>query len=291
MKTFLVLAEKYALSDSPVLLLGESGSGKETLAFWMHKHSRRSNGPFKVLNCAALPESLAESELFGYEKGAFSDAYQDKMGLFEQAEGGSLYLDEVGELSLAVQAKILRLVSSGELTKLGSEKTKNIDVRILSSASQFLEEKVESGNFRSDLFFRLGVFLLNIPPLRSRLEDIVPLVESFFSFYQEKYQKTKMELPAFLWKDILSHSWPGNIRELKNWAERCVILNQPLKPGFSQTGEILNPNLRQAVDIFKKEYILKILEKHRGNKTRASKELGVQRTYLIKICKEMGEES
>ena len=220
----LELARRVALSDATVLLNGESGTGKEVFARYIHQHSARNEGPFIAINCAAIPENMLEAVLFGYEKGAFTGAYQATAGKFEQAQGGTLLLDEISEMSLALQAKLLRVLQEKELERLGGRKLIELDVRVLATTNRKLREEVSAGRFREDLYYRLNVFPLTLPPLRDRQRDILPLARHLL----QQNLRPGQTFPLFseeAEQQLLSHDWPGNVRELDNLMQRALILN------------------------------------------------------------------
>jgi two-component system, NtrC family, response regulator AtoC len=218
------IARRVADTDAPVLLLGESGVGKEVVARFVHSHSQRSRQPFVKVNCAALPEDLLESELFGYEQGAFSGALREKPGLFELAHKGSILLDEIGEMTPHLQAKLLHVLQDGEFTRLGGRHPVRVDARVLASTNVHLENAVASGRFREDLYFRLNVIRIDIPPLRERRDDIGMLCAHFLRSYAARYRTTLRELPRELRDAFQRSDWPGNVRELENAVRRYVIL-------------------------------------------------------------------
>jgi two-component system response regulator AtoC len=218
------ISRQVADTDAPVLMLGESGVGKEVVAQFIHGQSRRRNQPFVKVNCAALPQELLESELFGYERGAFSGAVRDKPGRFEQADGGSILLDEIGEMSPNLQAKLLHVLQDGEFTRLGGRRPMKVDSRVLASTNSRLAEAVAAGRFRQDLYFRLNVIRIDIPPLRARRDDIPLLCAHFLRLYSARYNSSVRELPRELRNAFQRHDWPGNVRELENAVRRYVIL-------------------------------------------------------------------
>jgi len=213
-------------TDSPVLITGETGTGKELVAEAIHNLSRRAGKPLVKVNCSALPENLLESELFGYKKGAFTGAEKDKPGKFEAADGGTLFLDEIGDLSLSLQPKILRAIEKGEIEKLGDTKVSRVDVRVISATNKNIEEEVSKGNFRSDLYFRISVFRIHIPPLRERKEDIIPLAEFFIEKLNKKYGLGKKFLTKRAIQELLEWNYPGNVRELENILERAYLMSK-----------------------------------------------------------------
>jgi Nif-specific regulatory protein len=291
------IIDQAAKTDSSVLILGESGVGKELFAEQIHLRSRRSGKPFVRVNCAALPESLLESELFGHVKGAFTNAIQNRKGRFETAEGGTIFLDEIGDLPLQLQTKLLRVIQEKSFEKVGSDKTITVNVRILAATNRDIESLVVKGEFRSDLYYRLNVLPLYIPPLRQRPEDVTELAAFFL---QKSMRAAKKQLAGFsdeAMETLLSYSWPGNIRELENCIERsCIICKGEyiqsedllLKIGHtSYYGEDGGRNLKHAVNAFKAHYIARVLEKNNWNQTETAKSLDIQRTYLSRLIKEL----
>jgi formate hydrogenlyase transcriptional activator len=217
--------EQVAQTDATVLILGESGTGKELLAHAIHKISRRNQAPLVKVNCAALPDNLIESELFGHEKGAFTGAVKDKTGRFELADGGTIFLDEVGEIPLALQAKLLRVLQEGELERIGEERTRKVDVRVIAATNRNLEKEIVDGTFREDLYYRLNVFPLVSPPLRDRKEDIPVLALEFLSKCNATMRKSVQNISTETMRFLQSYDWPGNVRELQNIIERAVIVS------------------------------------------------------------------
>lgn len=236
MKEVLSLARKVARSDSTVLLTGETGTGKELVAGAIHYGSPRAKGPFVKLNCAALPGQLLESELFGHEKGAFTGAERQRTGRFEHANTGSIFLDEIGDMSIETQAKLLRVVQEREFQRLGSNRTIRTDVRIIAATNKQLEELVQAGDFREDLFYRLNVITIDIPPLRERNEDILPLVDFFARKLAGDLKRPYKDFTPEAINALLSHSWPGNIRELKNVIERGILMSDGERIGLDDLG-------------------------------------------------------
>lgn len=220
-------AEQVADTDAPVLILGETGSGKEVLARHIHRHSGRAARPFVKVNCAALPHDLLESELFGYERGAFSGAIRDKPGKFELAHGGSILLDEIAEMSTHLQAKLLHVLQDGEYSRLGSQRSTRVDARILASTNKPLDQAVSEGSFRQDLYFRINVIRIEVPPLRKRPEDLPLLANAFLRRYVERYGSSVRTIPPEMMAALLRHDWPGNVRELENVVRRFAILPDP----------------------------------------------------------------
>jgi two-component system response regulator AtoC len=222
----LAIARRAANTDVPVLILGESGVGKELVAQFLHEQSNRYGHPFVKVNCAALPHDLLESELFGYEKGAFTGAVQDRIGRFKQADHGTLFLDEIGEMSPHLQAKLLHVLQDGEFNRLGSRVSTKVNVRIVAATNRKLKEAVRRGEFRSDLYFRLNVIQLNIPPLRDRREDIALLANHFLEKYRERYGSSQRVIPTDVMDTLIEREWPGNVRQLENVVKRYLILNR-----------------------------------------------------------------
>jgi len=288
------------ISDMPssVLILGESGTGKEMVAHALHEHSSRAAGPFIAINCAAIPEALLESELFGYVRGAFSDAQKDRPGLFKEAHGGSLFLDEIGEMPVNLQAKLLRVIETREVRPLGSNKTEKVDVRLISATNRELEQAVHDGRFRQDLFYRLNVIRIELPPLRERAEDIPPLVDHFIGRFAPRAKRLVKGVEKEALALLMQYRWPGNIRELEHTIERAVLLGNKSTIGIDD----LPPELRKseadrlplALAVTRKytlrdlerEYIEKVLLYYGGNKTEAAKILGVDRTTLYRKLEE-----
>ena len=295
--------EQVAETNSSVLILGESGVGKELVAERIHLKSPRCSKPFVRVNCAALSEQLLESELFGHVRGAFTDAVSDSTGRFESANGGTIFLDEIGELPYNLQAKLLRVIQTRSFEKVGSSKTITADVRIIAATNRDLEAMIKQGTFRSDLFFRLNVLPITVPPLRRRQGDIEPLAD----FFRKKFSvETKKNFTGFS-EDALcllhTYSWPGNIRELENSIERACVLGTPplieaanLRintaelaesfPLFANTGG-KPAALKDALFRFKKEYVTNVLEQTGWNQTEAAKLLNVQRTYVSRLMHEL----
>ncbi|HZR46271.1 MAG TPA: sigma-54 dependent transcriptional regulator [Candidatus Manganitrophaceae bacterium] len=285
-----------APADSTVLIMGATGTGKELLAKAIHQSSFRRELKFYAVNCAALAESLLESELFGYEKGAFTGALTQRKGIFEMAHGGTLFLDEVGEISLMMQAKLLRVLEEQEIQRVGGRETVPIDVRIISATNRNLEELVDEGKFRRDLYYRLHVISLTVPPLKERIEDLLLLVDHFLSFFSRKCKKAKPAISREALTLLAHYPWPGNIRQLKNVIERAVVLDRDqlitgediLLPGESpkQKEEEAAPHdFHQSLDHHKRSIIEEALKKAGGNQTRAAALLGLQRTYLARLIR------
>jgi len=296
---------KVADLKTTILVLGESGSGKELVARAIHQNGTRCHKSFVAVNCGAIPENLLESELFGHIRGAFTDASSDKAGLFEQADGGTLFLDEIGEMPLALQVKLLRVLQEGEIKRVGCTTSKKVDVRVISATSRDLSADVGSGRFREDLYFRLNVFCLQLPPLRERVEDIPLLAEHFLSRYGNGVESHALRIEPESMRSLMAHRWPGNIRELENAIERACILCD----GGSITPSCLPPSIRlpeegypggstdeenlsikKAEDLIERELIRKALAKTGGNRTQAAKILEISHRSLLYKLKEYGIE-
>jgi two-component system, NtrC family, nitrogen regulation response regulator NtrX len=282
-----------AKSNSRVMILGESGSGKELVAHILHGNSTRADKPFVEMNCAAIPQELIESELFGHEKGSFTGAFERKQGKFELADEGALFLDEIGDMSLATQSKVLRIIETQEFQRVGGSKNIKVDVRIIAATNKDLREEVKKGNFREDLLFRLNVIPIIVPPLRERKEDIPELIDYFLEYFAAEYgQKPKKITPDGLGM-LQAYDWPGNIRELKNVMERCVIMNQSnmitarnILIGASTRSDYFAYNtLKEARDAFEKDFIAKKLEENNWNISKTSEILDIERSNLHRKIK------
>ncbi len=292
-------------SEGRVLITGPNGSGKEVVARMLHQNSRRAAGPFVAVNCAAIPSELIESELFGHLRGAFTGAVESKRGKFELADGGTLFLDEIGDMSLLTQAKVLRVLQEQRFARLGGSKEIEVDVRVIAATNKNLEEEIREGRFRQDLYFRLNVIPIRVPPLSERLEDIPELVEEFVAgVARSTGLKPKRFAPDALHR-LAEYRWPGNVRELRNVVERVMIMvpaeeihahdlaflhGQP-PPGnvFGAGGpsDALVP-LREAREVFEREYIRRALEHCGGNVTRAAALLGLERSHLHRKLRQLG---
>jgi Nif-specific regulatory protein len=278
------MIDKVAPSRASVLLLGESGTGKTLIARIVHELSPRAKYPFVKVNCASLPENLLESELFGYEKGAFTGASKAKAGRFEEADGGSIFLDEIGELGLALQAKLLRFLQEREFERLGSTKTRKVDVRIIAATNRNLHEAVNEGAFREDLYYRLNVFPIQVPPLNERKEDIPYLVEHFVEKNAREYAKKLRITPQAL-ELMTRYDWPGNVREMENLIERLAIMVEGPEIDVSDLPSFLHnkspaprscdPESLSRLEEMEKKEIVAALERHRWNQSQAAKELGL----------------
>ncbi|MEO8381824.1 MAG: sigma-54 dependent transcriptional regulator, partial [Acidobacteriota bacterium] len=281
-----------APSNSRVLITGENGSGKEIVARTLHRLSLRADQPFIDVNCAAIPEELIESELFGHRKGAFTGAIDDRKGKFELADGGTLFLDEVGDMSLKTQAKVLRVLQEQTFQRVGGQQTIKVDVRVLAATNKSLEAEIGGGSFRSDLFYRLNVIPIEVPPLRARGDDVVLLAEHFLRRFAAEIAQPKKKLSAGAASKLRGYHWPGNVRELRNLAERLAILlpGETIEPEDVQLGArpeattaiATNLPLREARDEFEKQYILNRLRELAGNVSRTADALGVERSNLYR---------
>jgi len=293
MRRVLELARRAARSDAPVLLTGESGSGKGLCARFLHDHGPRREGPFLQVNCAALPELLVESELFGVRRGAFTDAREDRDGLFVQASGGTLFLDEIAEMPLGAQAKLLQVLEGGRVRPIGADREKAVDVRVLAATNRSPEEQLRERRFRADLYYRLNVLRLDLPPLRERPEDLMELVDVFLARASRRHGAPLVGISAEAMRKLLAHDWPGNVRELANVVERAVVLTKhdtilpedlPLPdPGSARAGSIREAASRGlSLAELERAYVVEVLEASGWNKTRAARSLGIDRRTLYR---------
>ncbi|MBI5483286.1 MAG: sigma-54-dependent Fis family transcriptional regulator [Deltaproteobacteria bacterium] len=293
---------KVADLKTTVLVLGESGTGKELVARAIHQNGRRAGKPFVAINCGAIPGNLLESELFGHVRGAFTDAAGDKAGLFEQADGGTLFLDEIGEMPPALQVKLLRVLQDSEIRRVGGASSKKVDVRVISATSRDLSADVGAGRFREDLFFRLNVFCLQLPPLRERAEDIPLLADYFLKRYAYSSDGLSLRIEPDAMRSLLAHRWPGNVRELENAIERaCIICEGGLVSAACLPPSIRLPDdshdeggadedlsIKKAEDAIERDLIRKALAKTGGNRTQAAKILEISHRSLLYKIKEFG---
>lgn len=296
-----------APTNASVLITGENGTGKELVARSIHFHSQRKDRPFVEINCAAIPEELIESELFGHEKGAFTGAVAQKKGKFDQADGGTLFLDEIGDMSLKTQAKILRILQERKFERVGGNRTIEVDVRIIAATNKVLEDEIRAGSFREDLFYRLNVVPFTVPPLRERREDIPILVEHFLELYSLREGNERKTITPEAMEALKGGTWPGNVRELKNVVERLVIMT----PGATITaahipdsvgsgaaardaeagrleGLLERDTLREARDEFEKEFILRKLEEFNWNISKTAEAIELERSNLHRKIKSYG---
>jgi len=294
------IAKQVADADVPVLILGESGVGKEVVARFIHTHSRRRDKPFVKVNCAALPNDLLESELFGYERGAFTGALSEKPGKFELASKGCILLDEIGEMSPHLQAKLLHVFQDGEFSRLGGKRSIRVECRILASTNRRIAEGVTRGEFREDLYYRINVIQLELPPLRERKDEIPFLCNQFFQMYRHRFGSSLEELPRELMEAFLRYDWPGNIRQLENAVKRFLILPDlhmalselngsgavaQADPPAPPKGHLLKEVSAQAAEQAEKEMVLQMLQETNWNRKRAARELGVCYKALLNKLK------
>jgi two-component system, NtrC family, response regulator AtoC len=298
------VARQVADTDAPVLITGESGVGKEVLARFIHAHSGRQDGPFVKVNCAALPQDLLESELFGYERGAFSGAMRDKPGKFELAHRGSILLDEIGEMSPHLQAKLLHVLQDGEYSRLGARRSLSVDARVLATTNARLTEAVAAGRFREDLYFRLEVIRIEIPPLRERRQDIPLLCDHFVRLYADKYKSAVRQIPPDVAEAFVAYDWPGNVRELENAVRRYLILPSlkgslppraeaerpavepaPRPPAALPAGASLRAVAARAAEEAERELVQRVLEETRWNRREASRRLKISYKALLNKLK------
>jgi len=287
------LIRRVSGSPANVLITGESGTGKELVARAIHTHSPRKGRPFVAVNCAAIPDTLIESDLFGYKRGAFTDARSDRQGLFVEANGGTIFLDEITELPLPLQPKLLRVLQEHEVRPLGASKAERIDVRVIAATNRDIEASLRAGEFREDLYYRLNVIQVQIPPLRGRTEDILPLAEHFLARSSARAGKVLQGFNEAANKILLGHHWPGNVRELENVVERAVALcdraivgPEDLPPalrerkGLDRLGSAVAQGL--TLEQLEREYIERVMQAEGGNKTRAAQRLGLDRKTLYR---------
>ncbi len=293
MKQVLKMAEKVSRTDANVLLLGENGTGKGLMAKLIHEMSPRANEVFMSVDLGAITESLFESELFGHKKGAFTDAREDRMGRFEAADGGTIFLDEVGNLTPTMQSKLLTVIQSRELTRVGENEPRKFNVRIIAATNAKLEQMIEEGKFREDLFYRLNTIALDLPPLRDRLADIEPMVSHFIAKFCKKYTQEQPRITTETIGKLKKYHWPGNIRELEHAVERAVILSDGvklmpedfnLKKEMKTEGFIATTNLEELERIT----IERVIKKNEGNMSRVAQELGIGRTTLYRKLEKYG---
>ncbi len=288
-----------APTNGRVLIYGESGTGKELVARALHASSLRGEMQFVEVNCAAIPEELIESEMFGHRKGSFTGASEDKIGKFQKADGGTLFLDEVGDMSLKTQSKVLRALEEQRVEPVGSNQSTDVDVRIIAATNKKLEDEIGRGAFREDLFYRLNVIPFYVPALRERTEDIPTLASAFLAMFCEEYGKKAKEFSPTAMDVLLTYPWPGNVRELKNLVERLVIVCPSLRiephhlppelfRGASKSPQKPYESLHEARSAYEREFVLRKLEENRWNMTKAAESLGLERSHLYRKLKALG---
>ncbi len=285
---------KVATTTAPVLLLGESGTGKEMAAMAIHHRSTRKDGPFIAINCNAIPENLLESELFGHEKGSFTGAHTQRKGLIENAAGGTLFLDEIGELPPSIQVKLLRFLQEQRFQRVGGRQEIQIDTRVIVATNADLKESVAKGKFREDLYFRIAVVVLKLPPLRERGEDVDLLARSFLQQFAVQCEKNAMTFSPDALKAIRRHAWPGNVRELQNRVKRAVIMADGKRISAADlelvgNSELIRPaTLREVRESVERELVTQTLKKHSGRITQAAADLGISRPTLYELMEKLG---
>jgi transcriptional regulator with PAS, ATPase and Fis domain len=292
----LTLIDRVKDTDAPVFIYGESGTGKELIARSIHEWGARKGGPFIAVNCSAIPDPLLESELFGHARGAFTGALRDKAGLIEAANGGTFFLDEVGDLSLPLQAKLLRLLQEKEIRRVGETRTRRVDARFVSATNKNLEKEIERGNFRIDLYYRLRILTIEVPPLRERQGDLLLLVEHFLEKYCREMSRSRAYFSPGALELLMNYSWPGNIRELQNEIQRCLVLTDDdslIKEDYLSAR--VNPDRKSSVSVsynffeakaeFEKRFLNQALLRFGHNKARTAEEIGLSRQGLFKLLK------
>jgi len=290
------LIEKIKTRDVPVFIRGESGTGKELVAKIIHGSSLRRNGHFVAVNCGALPENLVESELFGYTRGAFTGAYRDKPGLIEEASGGTFFLDEIGDLYTHLQAKLLRFLQEREIRRVGDNRTRHVDVRLISATHKDIEAEVLQGNFREDLYYRLKILTIELPPLRKRKEDIILLIDWFLKKYREELGRKDVIFSSEAIEIMANYSWPGNVRELQNEIQRCLILSDDeemisadcLSSKFNPAEDkvkALPHDFFLAKAEFEKRFVYQALIQFNFNRVKTAQKIGMSRQGLFKLMK------
>jgi two-component system, NtrC family, response regulator len=289
MQEIFAMIRKVATTDAPILIIGESGTGKELVAQAIHRRSRRKANPFIVINCGAIPENLLESELFGHEKGSFTGAHVQRKGRIEMAEGGTLFLDEIGDLPMSLQVKILRFLQEKVIERVGGREQIEVDARVIAATNRDLKEAMKAGTFREDLYFRLGVIFISLPPLREREGDVILLAKGFLERFAEESRKKLKGFTNQASDAIEQYTWPGNVRELENRIKRAVIMAEGRKvtPADLEmtalTTKYENISLKVARETLEKEMILNALARSKGNMTKAATELGISRPTLYDL--------
>ena len=286
---------KVATTDAPVLVLGESGTGKEMAALAIHRRSPRSTGPFVAINCSAIPETLLESELFGHEKGSFTGAHAQRPGRIETASGGTLFLDEIGELPPPLQVKFLRFLQEQEIERIGGRTKIRVDARVIAATNVDLKKAMSAGRFREDLYFRLAVVVLRLPPLRERPTDIPLLAKAFLKKYAAQNNRTLADFSSKALKALQAHAWPGNVRELENRIKRAVIMaeGRHVSPADLELGELSEGgfrSLKEARESVERELIQLALQRHGGTISRAAEDLGISRPTLYELMEKLSME-
>jgi len=294
-----MLIDRVKDAEAPVFIYGESGTGKELIARSIHERGARRHKPFVAVNCGAIPDHLLESELFGHTKGSFTGALRDKAGLIEEANGGTFFLDEVGDLSLPLQAKLLRLLQEREIRRVGENRTRRVDVRFISATNKNIEAEVERGNFRVDLYFRLRILTIEVPPLRERKSDLFLLIDYFIDRYARQMKKEKVYLSPRALELMMEYSWPGNVRELQNEIQRCLVLcgdgglikEEHLSPKINPGKEVepsASFDYHEAKAEFEKRFLNLALRRFGYSKTRTAQGIGVTRQGLFKLLRKHG---
>ena len=299
MQQVMAKVERVAASETRVCILGETGTGKELVARTLHEKSPRRSGPFITLNCAAVPAELIESELFGHEKGAFTGATSRHLGKFEQAHGGTLFLDEIGDMPSLMQAKLLRVLEQKEVERIGSDHSIQVDVRVIVATHRNLDELTRKGEFRQDLYHRIFVFPITLPPLRDRSDDIPLLVDYFAQAVAEQNDWKTREITADAYAELQRYAWPGNVRELRNVVERLLLLaDERVDLGtvrqalpMAEQATVASGNLSERMDAHEREVILAELKKHAYKMTDTARALGLERSHLYKKCQQLGIEN
>lgn len=285
---------KVATTDAPVLILGDSGTGKEMAALAIHRRSRRKDGPFIAINCGAIPEALLESELFGHEKGSFTGAHAQRMGRIETAATGTLFLDEIGELPLSLQVKILRFLQEQQIERVGGRRPINVDTRVIAATNKDLQKGVKEGTFREDLFYRVAVVVLKLPPLRQRDGDAVVLAHAFLRKFSRESAKEKLKFDPKAVQAIRQYAWPGNVRELENRVRRAVIMSEGSRvtAGDLEIAEAVGAEvprtLKEARETVEREMVQQSLRRHGGKISRAAEELGISRPTFYELLAKLG---
>jgi len=297
MKAVFRLLRRVAPTDVTVLILGESGTGKEVVAREIHRLSLRAEKPFISISCGAIPENLLESELFGHEKGAFTSAHTTRPGRLELAHGGTVFLDEIGDMPMTLQVKLLRFLQEREIERVGGRRVIPLDVRVVAATNRDLEQGVKEGRFREDLFYRINVVPIVLPPLRERKEDVQALAQFFMQRFSDEAKKNFAEISQEALETLIGYEWPGNVRELANVIERAIVLGQPptiqiedLSPGIvASEAEVNNRSTPQSyhesIDEYRREVIVNALAQAKGNRAAAARSLGLQRSYLLRLMK------